>query len=775
MTTTAQPKSERIGQIIVDSSEPAVVRRAANDLQRYLLAMYGQRVPIRNSARRQSRAKATTIVLEVDRALPEQHYVLGPSRKTSKGTDKTFCIVGGSPAATAWGAYELAESWGVRFLQHRDLLPDHPLPLRFPTQPMERKPVFALRGSRTYNSMYTESHWGVRDCEQLFDQFVKLRLNMIMFMQRWDDSCFDLRWQGARKRAAESNYGFRIRVREGDVGFDQLEAAGDAERGLFGNPDIDFSGDYDAKVSAGRKYLAKVCRMAHARGIEVGVAVTTDLSWPIKKRLVELTDRKFRKASANGISNGGAMTDNHDLAPQTLIVRWAESISGADQQMAACMSIRNPRFLELMQHVVQSFLDWFEGADYLILTTAEWRPSAADAEFAWNELDREFRISEIASLDQIVAECREKAEVTPDRAEYELKADLCTLWLFHYLIKKCRYRTTSGSPRITPARLSVELNRFLPRVFSDAPHYGSFPGYLPRFTVARSDTFEPFSRGPLPCWLLVSLEDDNVGIVPQWTGRVTETIVRMMRKNYMHGFVTRQFLRSKMLPVMDYLAHAGWDRSITIGQSYEHLFGNLCGERALQPLRKAIGILTKNTEEMHENFDCVSFLMPRLIGKFSPILSKYDYPTSPTDPKVYARYQRIGRLYGSAAKWLDDAVRRSRPAGRELLTPMLRQTQFAVQYMRGQIAIRKASDLRLKFEQAERDHDIDAMIVSQDDAIARFREAHDCFVAATQRWAECVEDRVDLAVLACLNHFVVRASEAMVQLVELENHWATAP
>ena len=87
------------------------------------------------SVRAQSgKKRGLTIRLQVQKGdeLSDQGYAFQPD-------GRTFRIIGGSPTAAAWGVYELAEFWGVRFLLHEDVMPDAPGRLRFPG-PVTRDP-----------------------------------------------------------------------------------------------------------------------------------------------------------------------------------------------------------------------------------------------------------------------------------------------------------------------------------------------------------------------------------------------------------------------------------------------------------------------------------------------------------------------------------------------------------------------------------------------------------------------------------------------------------
>ena len=115
----------KISQIITGSQPAPILAMVAKDLQRYLGKLFNLKVPI---VQRPGQQPGPGVALCLDNpgvseqlGLSDQGYAL---RLCKDGRRSVFQIAGGSPAATAWGAYALAESWGVRFLLHRDMLPD---------------------------------------------------------------------------------------------------------------------------------------------------------------------------------------------------------------------------------------------------------------------------------------------------------------------------------------------------------------------------------------------------------------------------------------------------------------------------------------------------------------------------------------------------------------------------------------------------------------------------------------------------------------------------
>src|SRR6266851_3873996 len=78
-----------------------------------------------------------------------------------------FIVAGGSPRATLWAVYALAEKWGVRFLLHGDLLPSKSS-FQLPKSDSVSEPLFRVRQWRVMNEhVVSQISWGMADYRPL--------------------------------------------------------------------------------------------------------------------------------------------------------------------------------------------------------------------------------------------------------------------------------------------------------------------------------------------------------------------------------------------------------------------------------------------------------------------------------------------------------------------------------------------------------------------------------------------------------------------------------
>ncbi len=66
---------------------------------------------------------------------------------------------GGDPIGTLYGAYRLAEAWGVRFYLQGDVIPDQRLNTELPQIDLTGKPLFNLRGIQPFHDFPEGPDW----------------------------------------------------------------------------------------------------------------------------------------------------------------------------------------------------------------------------------------------------------------------------------------------------------------------------------------------------------------------------------------------------------------------------------------------------------------------------------------------------------------------------------------------------------------------------------------------------------------------------------------
>ncbi len=182
------------GPVIIISKDAAALEDlAAREIRRYLYLRTGELVPIERRADPADGHPNAVVILDKNHfqtasvgdeslrqgvaGLGEQEYLL----RTIPQSGKTLAlVVGGDGVGTLYGAYRLAESLGVRFYLHGDVVPDGRVPLKIPVVEETGRPLFRLRGIHPFHDFPEgPDWWNVEDYKTYLAQLVKLRMNFI--------------------------------------------------------------------------------------------------------------------------------------------------------------------------------------------------------------------------------------------------------------------------------------------------------------------------------------------------------------------------------------------------------------------------------------------------------------------------------------------------------------------------------------------------------------------------------------------------------------------
>ncbi len=168
--------------VVVETAPNAspLERLAAQEVQRYVYLRIGE-LPSANAAQRiiiarKDRAIVAQSLRKAAKALGPQQYIL---RTTTDGRRKTWWIVGGDDVGALYGAYRLAEKFGVRFYLHGDVIPDARLK-SLPDVNETGKPIFSIRGIQPFHDFPEgPDWWNTDDYLTYITQLPKMRMNFI--------------------------------------------------------------------------------------------------------------------------------------------------------------------------------------------------------------------------------------------------------------------------------------------------------------------------------------------------------------------------------------------------------------------------------------------------------------------------------------------------------------------------------------------------------------------------------------------------------------------
>jgi hypothetical protein len=250
----------------------------------------------------------------------------------------------------------------------------------------------------------------------------------------------------------------------------------------------------------------------------------------------------------------------------------------------------DPQLFGLASAVLRTTLEKYPDADMVMVGMPEFRQWVGEYERAWQSLDAKYGINQVLSLKGILDEAarRRGSELGAKRATDEVKGDIANLYFYDRLIR--------GGDLLKRARPGLrfmywgpveELFPVLDRILPSDWEIGTMPSNHPSEVLKRLDVLQrlPAKIGGV---MDVTLDDDNIGVMPQLTTNSLHRIVQEMKRNRWAGFVARERFPGDHDWPLAYLARAAWDNEVTPDRVAAEQLGALCGERCASELLTAL-------------------------------------------------------------------------------------------------------------------------------------------------------------------------------------------
>lgn len=188
-------------------------------------------------------------------------------------------ISGVDEVGTLYGVYAILEMLGATFLLTGDLLPEPMDNLSFQAISQTFQASMSRRGFLTGPFNLHSSIWGLQDYLTLIDQMVKLRLNLLIFVECVGQPWIEYSYRGEKRLIGdltlpESGY-LRIRLNTPSVNVNQVHIGTEHFRGrrYMVPPEME---DVNSQEEAFRKFsgmMKEVLSYARKRGIFTGIAM----------------------------------------------------------------------------------------------------------------------------------------------------------------------------------------------------------------------------------------------------------------------------------------------------------------------------------------------------------------------------------------------------------------------------------------------------------------------------------------------------------------------
>ena len=209
---------------------------------------------------------------------------------------------------------------------------------------------------------------------------------------------------------------------------------------------------------------------------------------------------------------------------------------------------------------------------------------------AWKILDDKYQVSAYGSLEDILDSTKVRIGYAggPDRAVQEVKGDIVALYFYDRLIRELKVLEGTHCPDIKFIYSSVaeELFPILPYIIPAGGETLNFVDYTASRIVQRRDVLKNVSSSDIPCSLIYTLHDDNVGVLPQLATGSLHQLKKDLRQYGWSGFSTRYWLVSDHNPCIAYLARASWSESVTPDTVYRDQIQVVCAVDCVEDMVK---------------------------------------------------------------------------------------------------------------------------------------------------------------------------------------------
>src|SRR5262249_34717325 len=155
------------------------------------------------------------------------------------------------------------------------------------------------------------------------------------------------------------------------------------------------------------------------------------------------------------------------------------------------------------------------------------------------------------------------------------------------------------------------LDKILPRGVGAL----NFVDYTARRVAAHADLLAQVPARSVPSSLILTLADDNVGVLPQLTTSHLHTLVGRLRQHGWEGFSTRYWIPGDLNPAVHYLARSAFDSRLTPRSAYEDLITPICGEGVAERLIKGFDKIEEATTLIDQNDIGFTFPVPGVVMK----------------------------------------------------------------------------------------------------------------------------------------------------------------
>jgi hypothetical protein len=688
---------------------------AAAELKRYLKRLFGITAHIATGASAGGRRFVLGLhtddhVRAAARRLPN---LSDQGHLVRRQSPQVMILTGGSSAAVAWAVYELVERYGVRFLLHGDLFPKDAGPWRLPDVNAVFEPTLQVRSWRQWNALPTGPEmWSAEQQKTFIRQLFKLKFNGVHLSLWPHQPVVHYECGGIRKRTGLLLFDQHFPITRDNIGREHLV---DAPR--LDNPEFVGAKTYEDRLAICTGLMKTIIRTAKNFGMQATIAMQ-----PLEFA------KEFRP-----LLQAPSMT----------------SIQLGDLSCAETGDLTNPGHTQLVETGMRAYLEQYREVDAMYLNMPEHPQAGRVFEQSWNELDARYGLARDFDMATVLEKASHNALVPGDseRASREFKSSVSMLNFFD--------RFFAGNDILEQAadwnihvNLNIGMNAehlfpIMDRVLWDGAGIATTLAYTASRAVRVMDSMARMDTAKVPAELVITLQDDNIGSLPQVATHSLHNLMQNMQRHGWRGYHTRSWPVGDLNPPVAFLAKASWDATMTPHAAYVDHFSHVYGPGSVDDMCRAMRILEDATVILDLDFLSLFFpvltIMCRELGDNTPMPQGLLH--------VRAMYQAVDNLFAHVERLVTTR------SGRAELAYWRQRVVFAIEALNEKAHLHEGS---IKLAAAKRSRSKRAKADHRAQAKQSFAKAIAAGEAAIRAMASEVRDDSDRAGLATHYHLFVR-------------------
>ncbi|MFQ5734207.1 MAG: hypothetical protein ACE5KM_19905, partial [Planctomycetaceae bacterium] len=405
--------------------------------------------------------------------------------------------------------------------------------------------------------------WSVADHRRLLGQLAKLKFNRVMLSVYPWQPFVHYEFGGVGKQTAMLWFGERYLIPRDAPG--RKAFGGQA---VFENPDFAGKRTYKEMMAAGIKHVRGIVAESHRLGMSVGLSISP-LEFP----------REFAKTLPGAKASRGL---------KGLLVAPGAKQRFDDAALSGLVATK-----------IRAYLKTYPTVDALYLTLPEFPEWDEHADDAWKALSKRFGGRQ-PSLESLLKQAAQRPLIASGRrGTRSLKGNVVALAFLNRLFRDSSLLKRPDGRRVelVVTALDPELFPYADRILPKGAATLNFIDYTARRVAENGKYLSRLPAKTVRSRLIMTLADDNVGVLQQSTTRRLEQLVGEIRKRGWDGFSTRYWMTAELDPSVHFLSRAAWDPKVTARSAHDDLFTTITGKQSISDrLWKAFGHMEQATE-----------------------------------------------------------------------------------------------------------------------------------------------------------------------------------